>query len=131
MSRAWRDPDDVQQDILDEQKKTNQLLEQILGELKNHRFFAPEERHEINEEKRPPVIIFDELGPKAYCAKCNCKSVFDKIAKKYYCPCCKEHFSEAVICPVCEKDAEVVHNGFGTGEDWIYCKHCGVSSRRK
>ena len=34
-------------------------------------------------------------------------------------------------CLRCNGEAEIVHNGFGLGEDWIYCKKCGVSFRLK
>ena len=34
-------------------------------------------------------------------------------------------------CLNCGGDVEVVHNGFGTGEDWAYCSKCDVSFRLK
>lgn len=171
MSRAWKDPDDVQQDILDEQKKTNRLLEQLLNELKNHfadggkmivsgldegdpkgdesviiakknggeplvfpcdeksveenfvevlnklippRFFAPEERHEINEEEKqvekknaPLIIPYDLNGPRAVCPLCSRECVFDKIEAKFWCTHCRTHFDNPPkyedVDPVCPK----------------------------
>lgn len=163
MSRAWRDPDDVQQDILDEQKKTNRLLEQLLNELKNH--FADGDKKVVcgldkgdpkgdesviiakksgKEEKKPPVILFDEDGPKQVCPKCNQLAVFDKIEKKYYCAHCKAHLdwycgflvplSHKEIKPVCMncgQSAELVHGAYMTDDDWVFCNNCGLTQRVK
>lgn len=168
MSRAWRDPDDVQQDMLDqlkeinvllravsikldEQQRTNQLLEQILNELKNH--FAEDGKKVVSgldegdpkgdesviivkkpveEKKQPLLIVFDADSPRGYCIKCDCETVYDKIHHEYFCPHCRKyiHPSDDAICPVCKKVAELVHGAYMTDDDWIFCKHCGVSSRR-
>lgn len=126
MSRAWRDPDDVQQDILDEQKKTNRLLEQLLNELKNH--FAEDGKKVVcgldegdpkgdesviiekkpAEEKKPPLIIpYDLNGPRALCPLCSRECVFDKIETKYWCTHCRTHFDNPPkyedVDPVCPK----------------------------
>lgn len=150
MSRAWRDPDDVQQDILDEQKKTNRLLEQLLTELKNHfaedgkKVYGLDEgdpkgdesvivvKKPVEERKQPLLIVFDADSPRGYCIKCDCETVYDKIHHEYFCPHCRKyiHPSDDAICPVCKKVAELVHGAYMTSDDWIYCKHCGVSSRR-
>ena len=202
MSRAWKDPDDVQQDILeqqqeinalvraisiklDEQQRTNQLLEQILNKLdhvadggkkivsgldegdpkgdesvivekksgEEPLVFQCDEksveenllevinklRPEIDEEQKPAeekkaplLIVFDADSPRGYCVPCNCETVYDKIHNEYFCPHCRRYIPQpnTPSCPVCGKEAEIVHGAYMTNDDWIYCKHCGVSSRR-
>ena len=34
-------------------------------------------------------------------------------------------------CQKCYEQADVVHDPFGDGENWSYCKNCGVSFRLK
>lgn len=141
MSRAWRDPDDVQQDILDEQKKTNRLLEQLLNKLDH---FADGGKKIVSgldkgdpkgdesviiakkngkeekpaEEKKPLVILFDEDGTKQVCPKCNQLAVFDKIEKKYYCARCKAHLDwyYGFLVPLSNKEIKPV------------CMNCGQSA---
>ena len=109
MSRAWRAQEDVIGDILDQQKEmnallravsikldeqttTNQLLGQLLTELKNH---------------------FADGGKKVHLR------FIVPISNKEVKPTCLN----------CQRDAKIVHNCFGTDEDWVYCKHCGLARR--
>ena len=38
---------------------------------------------------------------------------------------------ETPRCLNCNGEAKIVHNGFGTGDDWAYCSKCGFSCRLK
>ena len=112
MSRAWRAQEDVLGDILDQQKEinallraisikldeqatTNQLLGQMLTEMRDH--FAKD-----GNKVHPGIIV-------------------PLTSKKDVKP----------VCLKCHRDAEIIHNCFGTGEDWVSCKHCGVTWRMK
>lgn len=91
-TQSWYDTDDIQRDILNEQRITNRLLEQILSEMRHH--FT-----EDGEKVHPGIIV--------------------PISNKEVKP----------VCLKCHRDAEIIHNCFGTGEDWVSCKHCGVTWR--
>jgi hypothetical protein len=43
----------------------------------------------------------------------------------------KDGMIEWCWCQKCYAHADVVHDPFGDGEDWSYCKKCGVSFRLK
>lgn len=100
MSRAWRDPDDVQQDILDEQKKTNRLLEQLLNKLDHFADGGKKVVYGLDEGdpkgddsvivarksgEEPLVFPYNENGPVAKCPKCGEICHIDTTGKFAYC----------------------------------------------
>jgi len=102
---------------------------------------APEEKPETEtpkaEEKRPPIIIYKENGPKRKCPYCGTWSFFDTVDNSFYCENCEGHFGKysypAIEEPKRETpEAEEKHPGIivdPSGKNPPHCLKCGGKAK--
>jgi len=96
---------------------------------------APEEEPKREtpeaEEKRPPIIIYKENGPKRKCPYCGTWSFFDTVDNSFYCENCEGHFGKYSYPAIEEPKRETPEAEEKHTSVWIHpCPKCGTSSPR-